>query len=58
MRRFLLFFVLCVGVSNPAYSAEPPIEVIYWQASDVQTPSQADVLLIFPPRPQALACGM
>ena len=37
----LLFLLVFAAVSE--LSAEPPIEVIYWQASDVQTPSQEEL---------------
>ena len=40
--RILLFTWLLVDLSLFVY-AEPPIEVIYWKASDVQTPSQDDI---------------
>ena len=40
--RILLCAWLLVSLSLFVY-AEPPIEVIYWKASDVQTPSQDDI---------------
>lgn len=40
--RILLFTWLLVSLSPFVY-AEPPIEVIYWQALDVETPSQEEL---------------
>ena len=40
--RFLLLAYFLLNLSLFAY-AEPPIEVIYWKASDVQTPSQDEI---------------
>lgn len=42
MRRFLVLAWLLFSFLLFA-DAEPPIEVIYWQASDVATPSQAEL---------------
>lgn len=39
---FLFLVWILLSLSLVAY-AEPPIEVIYWKASDVQTPSQDDI---------------
>ena len=45
LRKLLLclLFLLVFAETVSELSAEPPIEVIYWQASDVQTPSQDEL---------------
>ena len=42
MRRFLFLIFLFLSFSLVSY-AEPPIEVISWQSSDVKLPSQEEI---------------
>lgn len=45
LRKLLLclLFLLVFEETVSELSAEPPIQVIYWKASDVQTPSQEEI---------------
>lgn len=43
MRRFLFLACASLLCLSSFVSAEPPIEVIYWQSSDVKSPSQDEI---------------
>jgi len=43
MRRFCFLACAFLFCLSSFVSAEPPIEVIYWQSSDVKSPSQDEI---------------